>query len=173
MNSLRKSILALGLFLALGVSVQAQSSKAGYVNATNVNMRSYHSTQSKVVGKLQKGETVLVLNQASTNSNTVEAILLKDAKFYSQDGEYRFTLPKGKAVELLAFDPEEDVYHVAYVNAGVKGFTKLDRTSVKTITYEQWYYIQTTKTKKRAWVLARYIDLAEDVDEDSIVVYEE
>ena len=39
--------------------------------------------------------------------------------------------------------------------------------------YEQWYYIQTTKTKKRAWVLARYIDLAEDVDEDSIVVYEE
>ena len=96
MNSLRKSILALGLILALGASVQAQSSKTGYVNATNVNMRSYHSTQSKVVGKLQKGETVLVLNQASTNSNTVEAILLKDAKFYSQDGEYRFTLPKGQ-----------------------------------------------------------------------------
>lgn len=174
MNSLRKHLLALGLLLSLGASAHAQSSdKTGYVNAANVNMRSSPSVQSKVVGKLQKGDAVLVLKRSQTNSDRIEAILLKDAKFYSQEGEYRFTLPKGKAVVLLAFDPDADVYHVSYVNAGLRGHAKLDRSSVKTITNELWYYIQTLKSRQRAWVLARYIDLGEDIEEDSIVVYEE
>jgi len=173
MKYICKTFLGLSLALGFVLNIHAQSDKFGRVNATNVNLRNHPTTQSKVVGKLQKNEDVIILNRSRTNSDAVEAILLKDAKFYSQEGEYRFTLPKGKAVELLAFDPEADVYHVSYVNAGVKGYTKLDRTSVKTITYEQWYYIQRTKARAKGWVLARYIDLAEDVDDDSIVVYED
>ena len=105
MKYICKTFLGLSLALGFVLNIHAQSDKFGQVNATNVNLRNHPTTQSKVVGKLQKNEDVIILNRSRTNSDAVEAILLKDAKFYSQEGEYRFTLPKGKAVELLAFDP--------------------------------------------------------------------
>ena len=104
------------LFLCLVQGVQAQkSSMPGYITGDDVFLRADHTTQSKAITTLDKGQRIFIISSYRPKGNDNEAILRVNTDFYDEDfGVKLFTLPKGKAVVVNGL--ENDMYRISFRN---------------------------------------------------------
>lgn len=128
--------------------------RSAYVNAEDVNLRSNHTTNSRVIGKLNRGEYVSILDSyRPINSN--EAILTSNVQFYNDNGR-RYMLNKGKAVNVL--EDYGNSYRISFRHNtyGVMTAT-VDKYYINFISGDYWYYIRKANGQT-GWVLSKFVN---------------
>jgi hypothetical protein len=152
-----RSFTLLFLFLVLSVFAQAQSSSMpGYITGDDVFLRADHTTQSKAITTLDKGQHIFIISSYRPKGNDNEAILRVNTDFYDEDyGVKIFSLPKGKAVVVNGL--EKDMYRISFRNdkSGRTGFARIDTHRLEFIGGETWYYVEVNN--KKGWVFGKYV----------------
>ena len=128
----------------------------GYINGDDVFLRADHTTQSKAITTLDKGQRIFIISSYRPKGNDNEAILRVSTDFYDEDfGVKLFTLPKGKAVVVNGL--ENDMYRISFRNdkSGRTGFAKIDTHRLEIIGGETWYYVEVNN--RNGWVFGKYV----------------
>lgn len=128
----------------------------GYISGDNVNMRADHSTQSRSVGMLRKGQNVYIVTSYRPDGNDDEAILRVNTDFYDTNyGVKLFSLPRGKAVKINGYYNE--MYNISFRNdrSGKTGYAKIHPNRLEFIGGETWYFVEVNNMS--GWVFGKYI----------------
>ena len=160
-NVMKKNISQLLLLFVMAISswqdISAQVSlMPGYINGDNVNLRSDHSTQSKAITMLKRGQSIYILTSFRPEGNDNEAILRVNSDFYDTDyGMKLFSLPKGKAVKINGRSGE--MYNISFKNdmTGKTGYAKIDPSRLEFIGGDTWYFVEVNQL--RGWVYGKYV----------------
>ena len=137
-------------------AVSQVSAMPGYISGDNVNLRSDHSTQSKAITMLKRGQDIYIITSYRPEGNDDEAILRVNTEFYDQDyGVKLFSLPKGKAVKVNSF--KNNMYNISFRNdkTGKMGYAKIDPNRLEFIGGETWYFVEVNNLK--GWVFGKYV----------------
>jgi uncharacterized protein YraI len=149
------SFLAFMFMFAFNSSAQS-SAMPGYINGDNVNLRADHTTQSRVVTMLARGQRISIISSYRPEGNYNEAILRAATDFYdSTYGNLLFSLPKGKAVVVNTYDG--GMYNISFRNdmTGRTGYARIDSNRLEFIGGDAWYFIEVNGM--RGWVFGKYV----------------
>jgi uncharacterized protein YraI len=149
------STLVLMFLLAFNCTAQT-SSMPGYVNGDNVNLRADHTTQSRVVTMLARGQRISIISSYRPEGNYNEAILRASTDFYDANyGNILFSLPKGKAVVVGTYDG--GMYNISFRNdmTGRTGYARIDSNRLEFIGGDSWYFVEVNGF--RGWIFGKYV----------------
>ncbi len=148
---------AIALLLLFAFNANAQtSSMPGYINGDNINLRADHTTQSRVVTMLARGQRISIISSYRPEGNYNEAILRSSTDFYdSTYGNLLFSLPKGKAVVVNTYDG--GMYNISFRNdmTGRTGYARIDSNRLEFIGGDAWYFVEVNGM--RGWVFGKYV----------------
>jgi uncharacterized protein YraI len=137
-------------------SLAQSSSMPGYINGDNINVRADHSTQSRVVTMLARGQRISIISSYRPEGNYNEAILRVSTDFYdSTYGNKLFSLAKGKAVVVNEYIG--GMYNISFKNdvTGRTGYARIDSNRLEFIGGDAWYFIEVNGI--RGWVFGKYV----------------
>jgi hypothetical protein len=143
-------------FTIVSCALSQTSSLPGVITGDDVFLRSDHTTQSKAIKTLDKGQRVFIISSFRPKGNDNEAILRVSTDFFDEDyGVKLFTLPKGKAVVVNGL--ENDRYRISFRNdkSGRVGFAKIDTHRLEFIGGETWYHVEVNNMT--GWVFGKYV----------------
>jgi hypothetical protein len=147
--------IAILLLFALNANAQT-SSMPGYINGDNINLRADHTTQSRVVTMLARGQRISIISSYRPEGNYNEAILRSSTDFYDLNyGNILFSLPKGKAVVVSTYD--NGMYNISFRNdaTGRTGYARIDSNRLEFIGGDAWYFVEVNGM--RGWVFGKYV----------------
>jgi len=140
------------------VSAKEPTTPTGTITGGSVVMRASGSVQAEKLGNFSKGEKVDILSQtAAAQSN--EAIANQDIPLYkNQDnGEYAYTLPKGKAVVIDSYNEGSAVYSIHYQHHYLGTlYAQAPASSLDRLSGELWYFVRRSNGDK-GWVVGKFL----------------
>ncbi len=131
----------------------------GFGNATiighNVIFRENHSTTARVLGNFSNNEKVLVIDEYRP-INLNEAITAKPVRLYNAAGNSLYTLPKGKAVQIIS--TSDGYYEVSFKHTqyGVL-YAKIYSDDLEIISGDKWYKVKRSNGKS-GWVFSKFLN---------------
>jgi hypothetical protein len=126
------------------------------ITGKSVILRASYSTKSNQLGYLNDGERVQILNEYSP-SNTNEAICNKAVQLKTSNGTYTYTLPKGKALQVISTDGAKCEVSFTHTQYG-KMYATVSSSDIDYISGDRWYQIQ-RNTNETGWVYSKFVKL--------------
>ncbi len=131
-----------------------QNYRRGTINGKSVLMRASHTTKSARLGTFKNGEEVWVIDEYYA-SNYDEAITRKAINLYFYEGQFAYTLPRGKAVTII--NDENGKYRVLFDDPKKgKLYATLNHGDLEFIGGDKWYKVQRFDGKQ-GWVFSKFI----------------
>ena len=149
------STLLLVLYPSLNIFAQSMT-WPGSIKGDNVYLRSDHSTQSKALTTLSRGQSITIINSYTPSGNDNEAILRAKTDFYDETyGVKMFSLDRGKAVKVNR--RQNNKYHISFRNdrTGNIGYAPIETNRLEFIGGETWFYVEVNN--KTGWVFGKYV----------------
>jgi predicted Ser/Thr protein kinase len=132
------------------------SPEYGYITGDRVNIRSGPGVNNGVVTKLNKGDSITILEKSLSGSENEGKLWYKTT--VSLDGGGKKTLNEGHAVTVLRESGSSYYvrFEIAEKNRTYYGY--VDRGSVKLFTHDYWYKIRTSNGTT-GWVIDDYVNI--------------
>ena len=134
-------------------------SNKGRIVGVNVIMRSAASVQSTKLDNFVNNETVSILSRSGAAQGN-EAVLNDDVQLYSYTSSGRtpmYTLPKGKAVVIQEYLPQNNSYRVSYQHPDMgKLEAAVQADLLQNISHQTWYQVQ-RNNGQTGWVLGQFL----------------
>lgn len=144
-------------FINTNTSLFSQSTTTpGTIKGDNIYLRSDHTTQSKPITTLSRGQSINIVNSYTPSGNDNEAILRARTDFYDETyGVKLFTLDRGKAVKVI--NRQNDKYRISFRNdrTGSIGYAQIETNRLEFIGGETWYFVEVNN--KTGWVFGKYV----------------
>jgi S-adenosylmethionine:tRNA-ribosyltransferase-isomerase (queuine synthetase) len=128
----------------------------GIINGTNVIMRNWHSTQSKIIGSFKNsGERVVVLESHFPNNNG-ETLIFRGINVRTNIGT-SFYLQKGKSVIILA--QQNGLVRIQFKDKELRSLTtSIKESYLDRSVNSKWYKVR-RNNGEIGWVFGKFIDL--------------
>ncbi len=133
----------------------------GSIKGDNVYLRSDHTTQSKALATLSRGQSINIISSYAPSGNNNEAILRAKTDFYDETyGVKMFTLDRGKAVKVSRRQNDKYLISFRNDNTGSVGYAQIETNRLEFIGGETWYYVEVNN--KTGWVFGKYVQSYND-----------
>lgn len=128
------------------------------VNGDKINIREKPTIDSKVLGILNKGDQVEII-ETGIKGNSSEATLKKTTDFYYDhgSGEFAWTVNKGRAVKILSFNEGTNEYDVFIYMKGKKVRAFVPLNDLDMLDGETWMKFKTKNDGITGYCLEKYI----------------
>ena len=138
----------------------AKSLLSGTITGGSVVMRASNSVQSAKLGNFVKNEKVAIVDQSASSPGN-EAIANQDIPLYKKpgNGEFAYTLPKGKAVIIDSYNSGDDVYSINYQHPDLgKLYAMVPAGSLDHLSGETWYFVRRSNGDQ-GWVTGKFLSV--------------
>jgi len=126
------------------------------ISGTSVIMRSNHSTSAQVKGKFKSNERVLILDEFNPSNNSNEAITKTAVKLTDNNGNYKYRINPGKAVQIV--DADEGVYDVKFYDKKYGYlYATINSEDLELLSGEKWYYVKRSNGTT-GWVYSKFVN---------------
>lgn len=132
------------------------SPEYGYITGDRVNMRSGPGVNNGVVTKLNKGDSITVIDKTLSGSENEGKLWYKTT--VSLDGGGTKTLNKGHAVTILSESGSKYYVRFEITEKNRTYYGYVDKGSVKLFTHDYWYKIKTSNGLT-GWVIDDYVNI--------------
>lgn len=140
------------------VATKEPTIPTGTITGGSVVMRAASSVQSEKLSNFSKGEKVEILSQTAASQSN-EAIANKDIPLYKNqnNGEFAYTLPKGKAVVVDSYNGDNAVYTIHYQHPEMGTlYAQAPAGSLDRLSGELWYFVRRSNGDK-GWVVGKFL----------------
>ena len=139
-------------------SISPTSVSYAAVNGDKINIREKPTIDSKVLGMLNKGDQVEII-ETGIQGRSSEAILKKTTSFYYDHGmgDFAWTVNKGRAVKILSFNEETNEYDIFIYMKGKKVLAIVREGDLDMLEGETWMKFKTKNEGITGYCLEKYI----------------